>query len=205
MEPAIAAAGMKRTPTRRLLASAGCSRIRMMRTQERRGREKDVHVSLQRDTRGERRARKSKREDLRERLDHPVRPRDRASDSMPLQAAATLTFKLRDARSRICTSPCSATREASGARARSRREDLRERLDHPVRPRDHASDSMPLQAAATLTFECAMRAAGSARQPAARHERRAARARHRSEKTFVSVSIIPFARASHQHALRHPL
>merc|ERR1719446_583372 len=48
MEPAIAAAGMKRTPTRRLLASAGCSRIRMMRTQERRGREKDVHVSLQR-------------------------------------------------------------------------------------------------------------------------------------------------------------
>jgi hypothetical protein len=138
MEPAIAAAGMKRTPTRRLLASAGCSRIRMMRTQERRGREKDVHVSLQRDTRGERRARKSKREDLRERLDHPVRPRDRASDSMPLQAAATLTFK------------------------------------------------------------CAMRAAGSARRPAARHERRAARARDRGEKTFVNVSIIPFARATTQ-------
>jgi hypothetical protein len=35
--------------------------------------------------------------------------------------------------------------------------------------------------------------------------RRAARVRDRSEKTFVSVSIIPFARASHQHALRHPL
>ena len=29
-----------------------------------------------------------------------------------------------------------ATREASGARARSKREDLRERLDHPVRPRE---------------------------------------------------------------------
>ena len=67
----------------------------------------------------------------------------------------------------------------------------------------HASKSMPLQAAATLTFECAMRAAGSANQPAARHERRAARVRQRSEKTFVSVSIIPFARASHIHALRH--
>ena len=64
----------------------------------------------------------------------------------------------------------------------------------------HASKSMPLQAAATLTFECAMRAAGSANQPAARHERRAARVRQRSEKTFVSVSIIPFARASHQLA-----
>ena len=44
--------------------------------------------------------------------------------------------RMRDARSRICKSACSATREASGARATSKREDLRERLDHPVRPRE---------------------------------------------------------------------
>ena len=72
---------------------------------------------------------RSKREDLRERLDHPVRPRE-PSTRGPVRLchhSAAGGYRIPEWMERG---------EASGARARSKREDLRERLDHPVRPRE---------------------------------------------------------------------